>query len=303
MQPSAGPELLTTAEAAEYLRLKERKLYELVAERQIPCTKVTGKWLFPRAALDRWLLAGMVRPSGSALAEPPPIVGGSHDPLLQWALSESRAGLAMLPEGTESGLRRLLAGEVVAAAIHFHDLEGGLDNAGGDANVERLRAEPALQDAVLIGFAAREQGLIVAAGNPLRIGSLREAQERGLRAALRPEGAGAQQLLLALLRKEGLGLHDLKSALIAPTGPDVAQAIGADHADFGVASRAIAMAAGIGFVPLCVERFDLVMRQRDYFRPPLQALLALMREPRFAARAQELGGLDVRGAGAVRWVP
>lgn len=48
--------LFPTAEAAEYLRLKERKVYELVAEGAIPCTKVTGKWLFPKDELDRWLL-------------------------------------------------------------------------------------------------------------------------------------------------------------------------------------------------------------------------------------------------------
>ncbi len=53
---------LTTEEAAAYLRLKERKLYELVAEGAIPCSKVTGKWLFPRAALDRWVAAGLARP-------------------------------------------------------------------------------------------------------------------------------------------------------------------------------------------------------------------------------------------------
>ena len=41
------PELLTTDEAADYLRLSERKLYELVAERAVPCSKVTGRWLFP----------------------------------------------------------------------------------------------------------------------------------------------------------------------------------------------------------------------------------------------------------------
>ena len=46
-------DLLTTDEAAAYLRLSERKLYELVANGAVPCTKVTGKWLFPRAALDR----------------------------------------------------------------------------------------------------------------------------------------------------------------------------------------------------------------------------------------------------------
>ena len=126
----AGSQLLTTTEPADYLRIKERKLYELVAERQVPCTKVTVKWLFPRADLDRWLLAGMARPHGVIPADPPPIVGGSHDPLLQWALNESRAGLAILPEGSERGYQRLLRGEVVAAAIHFHD-----EDPEKDANV------------------------------------------------------------------------------------------------------------------------------------------------------------------------
>src|SRR5262245_14582418 len=102
MQKRAGLELLTTSEAAEYLRIRERKLYELIAERQIPCTKVTGKWLLPRADLDRWLLAGMARPYGVVPTEPPPIVGGSHDPLLQWALSETRAGKAHCKSGSRS---------------------------------------------------------------------------------------------------------------------------------------------------------------------------------------------------------
>ncbi|MBO0765559.1 MAG: helix-turn-helix transcriptional regulator [Hyphomicrobiaceae bacterium] len=298
MQVSAGLALLTTTEAAEYLRLKERKLYELVAHRQVPCTKVTGKWLFSRADLDRWLVAGSVRPHGT-LPEPPPIVGGSHDPLLQWALSESRAGLAILTEGSEAGYQRFLKGEVIAAAIHFHDL----DNPETDANPEKLAAEPTLFDAVLIGFAAREQGLVVATGNPLQLESLSEAHARDLRVALRPAGAGAQQLLIALLRKQGLRVEDLRCALVVPTGPDIAQAIRAGHADFGVATRGVATAAGLDFVPLCVEHFDLLMRQRDYFRPPLQALLALFREPRFAIKASDLGGLDVSGAGRVRWGP
>src|SRR5262249_12250741 len=112
--------LLTTLEAAEYLRLKERKLYELVAEGAIPCTKVTGRWLFPRIELDRWLAASLVRPPGLGPAEPMPIVGGSHDTLLEWALRESGCGLASLPEGSERGLERFAAGELTAAAIHLH---------------------------------------------------------------------------------------------------------------------------------------------------------------------------------------
>ena len=56
-------ELLTTDEAADYLRLSERKLYELVADRAVPCSKVTGRWLFSRTALDRWVSAGLIAPA------------------------------------------------------------------------------------------------------------------------------------------------------------------------------------------------------------------------------------------------
>ena len=55
-------QLFTTAEAASYLRLKERKIYEMVAEGTVPCTKVTGRWLFPKADLDHWLASSVTRP-------------------------------------------------------------------------------------------------------------------------------------------------------------------------------------------------------------------------------------------------
>ncbi len=57
-------QLFTTAEAARYLRLKERKIYEMVAEGSVPCTKVTGRWLFPKAELDHWLASSVTRPAG-----------------------------------------------------------------------------------------------------------------------------------------------------------------------------------------------------------------------------------------------
>jgi excisionase family DNA binding protein len=299
MQLNAGLHLLTTAEAARYLRIKERKLYELVAEQAIPCTKVTGKWLFPRADLDRWLLAGMARPLGVVPAEPPPIVGGSHDPLLQWALVECRAGLAILPEGSESGYRRFLNGDLIAAAIHFHDLE----DLSKDANVELVSKEPTLYDAVLVHFCSRDQGLLVAPGNPLRLSTLKDLVTKKARAAVRPHGAGAQQLLLALLRRDGLTLPDLGECLLAPTGPDIAQAIRSGHADAGIATRAVAAAAGLDFLPLITEHFDILLRQRDSYRPALQTFLSVIGTPTFAERAAELGGLDVSKAGHVRWAP
>ena len=188
------PDLLTTDEAATYLRLSERKLYELVANGAVPCSKVTGRWLFPKAALDRWVTAGLA--ATAALAQPaPPIVGGSHDPLLEWALRESGSGLASLPEGSEAGLRRLARGEVMAAAIHLHRLEGDDESANADA----VASAPGLHDAVVIAFARREQGLLVAPGNPLKLTDIASVATRRARIAQRPAGAGAQLLLLALL--------------------------------------------------------------------------------------------------------
>lgn len=299
VQNNAGMDLLTTAEAASYLRLRERKLYELVAEQAIPCTKVTGKWLFPRADLDRWLLAGMARPQGVVPAEPPPIVGGSHDPLLQWVLGECRVGLAMLPEGSDAGYQRFLRGAVVAAAIHFHDLE----DSAIDANIAVVGRESTLCDAVLFGFAVREQGLLVAPGNPLSLRHPADAAGGRARLAVRPEGAGAQQLLLSLMKARSTGIADFGATVLAPTGPDIAQAIRGGHADCGVATRAVANVAGLDFIPLAREHFDLLVRQRDSYRPAMQAVLDFLRSPAFRERAAELGGLDVSGAGTVRWAP
>ncbi len=155
----------------------------------------------------------MARPLGVVPADPPPIVGGSHDPLLQWALGESRAGLAILPEGSESGYRRFLAGEVIAAAIHFHDL----DDPAKDANIEVVSKEPTLYDAVLIGFAAREQGLLVAAGNPLGLSSLERRRRQGRAAASCGRRRGRAAIAAGLLKRDGIAARD-----IAP---------GADRAD------------------------------------------------------------------------
>ena len=163
------------------------------------------------------------------------------------------------------------------------------------------RREATLYDAVLIGFAAREQGLVVASGNPLGLAGLRDAHERKLRVAVRPEGAGAQQLLLGLLKRDGLSIGDFGRTVVAPTGPDIAQAIRSGHADCGIATRAVATAAGVGFVPLCIERFDLLMRQRDYFRAaaadlPRAARRSALRWPGGGARrARCVGG----GVGAL----
>lgn len=291
-------DLLTTSEAADYLRLKERKLYELVSEGAIPCSKVTGKWLFPRHELDRWVLSGLATPVGMMARPAPPIVGGSQDALLEWVLRESGSGLAPLPEGSEAGIVRLQRGEVLAAAIHYH--------ASGeqDVNPRIVRELAGLHDAVLVGFARREQGLLVAPGNPKNIRSFADVVSSGARLAVRQKGAGAQMLLDVMVAESGAPLSTI-DRLDPPclTGPDLATAIASGAADCGVATRAAARAARLDFVPLLFEHFDLVMREADYFRPPLQTVLRFLTDPRLQTRANDLTGYDISTAGQIRYAP
>ncbi|MBB4001989.1 MAG: helix-turn-helix transcriptional regulator [Aurantimonas endophytica] len=288
-------ELLTTGEAADYLRLGERKLYELVAAGAIPCSKVTGKWLFPRHELDRWVISGLARPAGMVPGEAPPIVGGSQDDLLEWSLRQSGSGLASLTEGTEAGVARLLRGEIAAAAIHFH-------GAADEDNVAFVERMPQLHDALLVGMARREQGLLLPPGNSKGFASLEDVIEGKARLAVRQKGAGAQMLLDAMLARLGVSVESLNRLEPAClSGPDLAAAIREGRADCGVATRSAARAAGLDFVTLTWESFDLLMRQRTYFTPPLQALVEFLASEGVRRRAADLTGYDLTPAGTIRY--
>jgi len=121
--------------------------------------------------------------------------------------------------------------------------------------------------------------------------------------AQRPTGAGAQLLLIALLARAGIAMETVNALRpVCATGTDLAEAVRTGRADCGIASRSVALPAGLDFVPVMWERFDLALRQRSYFLHGPQALFRFMRTPAFRARAAELGGYDVAGAGEVRQV-
>ena len=287
---------MTTREVAAYLRLKERKVYELVRNGEIPCTRVTGKWLFPKPMIDLWLMEHAEGPGRERLVEPPAVVCGSHDPLLEWALQASHCGFASLLGGSTDGLARFARGEAAVCGLHIPDPEGE------GYNVEAVKRASTDHDIVLLEWARRRQGLMLAPGNPLGIGGVADLASRGARLIDRQEGAGSRLLLDRLLREAGIEraqLTLLDDRAVSET--DVAREVHAGHADAGVGIEAAALEAGLAFVPLAEERFDLVLARRTYFEPPFQALIELTRSPRFTDRAATLGGYDVSHTGAVRY--
>ena len=289
-------EYLTAREMADLLRIKERKLYDLVAGGALPVTKVTGKLLFPRNAVMTWLTKhtkfGDITGAGTTgPAEPRPVFAGSHDPLLEWALRTSGAGLATRLDGSADGLAAMKAGEVLAAGIHFH----GEDP---DANRAMVEAEMPGAPVVLIEWAKRRQGLLLAEDTD--VASI--ADIAGKRVVRRQEGAGSQALFDRLAQAAGLNTGDFK-ALPEParSEADVAQTIASGRADTGLGIEAAARQFGLAFVPLATERFDILVWRHTYFEPPFQSLLETTRKPDFAERAEEFGGYDVSATGTVRF--
>lgn len=291
------PEMMNTREVADYLRIKERKVYDLVAARRIPCSRVTGKWLFPKALIDLWVASGADGPVVAGRPSvPPPVVAGSHDPLLDWAVRESDCGLALHFDGSLDGLRRLAGGEAALCGLHVPDPETGGFNT---AAIER--ALPGL-DVVAIAWAVRTQALLVAAGNPLGIGGIADLAAKRPRVALRQPDSGARVLLEQRLAAEGIGMADLQVAgPPARTEMELGLAVLEGRADVGLGALAVGRQLRLDAIPVQEERFDLAMRRRDYFEPPVQSLLAFTRTSAFRAKAEALGGYDVAETGAVRF--
>lgn len=287
-------DMMTTKEVAAYLRIKERRVYELVHDRAIPFARVTGKLLFPKHLVDLWTLQGTEGPLHARPPAPPPVIAGSHDPLLDWAARESGSDLALLVCGSSGGLERLANGAAMAAGLHLRDA------ATGEYNVPVLRNTVGGMDVAAIRWARRAQGIVVAAGNPLGIRGVGDLARPGVRLVFRQDGSGSAVLLAQLLAAEGIdpsGLTPIEAASRSET--ELGFAILEGKADAGLAIEAVARQLRLGFVPLAAEFYDLAVRRRAYFDPPFQRLLAFARTPAFATRAGELGGYDVSELGAV----
>lgn len=288
-------EYLTVRELAALLRLKERKIYDLAASGEVPCSRATGKLLFPAAEIRAWIDRARSGGGGQVLpgvAARPPIVLGSHDPLLDWAIRQSRCGLASYYDGSLDGLDRFVRGEGIAAGLHIHD-------ATSDGwNVPAVSERAAGQNAVLIGFAARSRGLVYRTDDVAPAGL---ADLAGRRFVPRQPESGTETLFRELAAREGLAPGALDLADVARTEDEAVEAVRRGDADVTFGLEAVARSYGLAFLPILREEFSLLVDRKAWFDPPMQTLMAFCAGEAFARRAQAYGGYDTAGLGAVLW--
>jgi len=286
-------EYLTAKELAELLRVKQRKVYELAAAGEVPCSRVTGKLLFPRRAIDAWVADNSEGLDPPRTRPRPDVFLGSHDPLLEWAVLESGSGMAMLFGGSLDGLERYAEDGGTITGLHLYD---PAQDAWNRPAVEvRFASEPV----VLIEFAWRARGLIIAPGMEDRIQGVRDLE--GQRVVFRQAQAGSQALLEHLLAKASVPIDRLQAVTTARTENDAVVPILEGQADAALGLLSVARRHRLGFVPLLQERFDLLLDRRAWFEPPLQAFTNFCRSEVFRARAAEMEGYDVSGFGSVHY--
>ena len=286
-----SPEFLTVRELAELLRIKDRKVYDLAASGEVPCSRATGKLLFPAREVRDWIERAR---SGGKPETParPPIVLGSHDPLLDWSIRQSQSGLATFFDGSMDGLDRFARGEGIAAGLHIHDARSDSWNIRA--------AERAARDlnAVLVAFASRRRGLVIAEGLPEPAGI---AGLAGLRVTPRQEESGTAILFRELAASEGLDLGQVALQPVARTEDDAVESVRRGQSDVTFGLESVARSFGLRFVPLIEEQFALLVDRKAWFDPGFQKLIAFCQTDAFRQRAEGYGGYDVAQAGKVLW--
>lgn len=284
-------EYLTVPELAELLRLKERKVYDLAASGKVPCSRATGKLLFPADEIRAWVEGA--KSGGDSMAAPrPAIFLGSHDPLLDWAIRQSRCGLATYFDGSHDGLARFARGEGVAAGLHIFDARSDGWNVPAVAEAARDL------NAVLIAFARRRRGLVFRSDGPSPAGM---GDLAGLRVAPRQAESGTDGLFRALAAREGLDLSVVAFAEVARTEDEAVGAVRRGEADTTFGLEAAARACGLDFLPLVEEEFALLIDRKAWFDPAMQGFLAFCSGDTFRRRADSFGGYDIGGFGTVLW--
>ena len=222
---------------------------------------------------------------------------GSHDLTLD-LVAQFLAGrgrrLASANVGSLGGLVALRRGEAHLAGSHL------LDPQSGEFNLSYVRQYLPETPVVVIGWVGREQGLIVAPGNPRNVSGLQDIASSGLRFVNRQRGAGTRLLLdyhLARLAIDPAALagYDREEY----THLAVAAAVASGRAECGLGIRAAAEALGLGFVPLFQERYDLVIPRQHYEDPFLRPLLDLFEDPSFREAVAALPGYSLEPMGRI----
>jgi putative molybdopterin biosynthesis protein len=222
------------------------------------------------------------------------LVAGCAPPLGPLGHRAARPGaLAMrwLPHGSGRALDCLVHATVHVAGVHLHDARSGRDN------LPFVRRRFSTERMLVVNLVGWRQGIVVAQGNPRKIREVADLLRPRLRVAQREAGTGAHKLLRRRLTDAGAPGDTPLAGPRVNGHVAVANAVALGAADAGIAIESVAIAHGLGFVPLVEECFDLVVPVARAEHGPVARLLAAIDDPGFRRELEALGGYAVDSTG------
>lgn len=219
----------------------------------------------------------------------------SHDlALADWVEHGRRVPATVTWRGSEEALAALGRGECDIAGFHVPESWSGRQIAAWLG----CWLKPRLH--LCLPVMRRQQGLIIARGNPLRLSSLADVAARGARLVNRQRGSMTRLLVDDLLAANGLDADGIDGyAHEEFTHDAVAATVAAGSADAGMGIAAAAARYDLDFIPLVAERYGFALRHAALVGEAMQTFLRRISGRTFRERLLALPGYRPLAARAV----
>ncbi len=227
------------------------------------------------------------------------VVIGSHDPLLDELgdmlhVENPEVYMSSSHVGSMGGIMAIRRGEAHAAGCHL------LNPENGEYNITFLKKYFPKGGVKLIRCVGRQQGLMVAKGNPLNLQKFSDIAREGIRYVNRQKGSGTRILTDYLCKQDNLDTSSIygydREEL---THTSVAAQIVSGSADAGMGIYSAAKLYDLDFIPICIEEYDLLIPDHAWDTPQVQQMLHVLKTEAFREKLQALGGYTLENPGEI----
>jgi excisionase family DNA binding protein len=295
-------ELMSTKEVAAYLGIHEKQVYALIKANQIPCTRVTGKWVFPKHIIDEWLTSNINRDSISSQKNKRGdadtiFAAGSNDPILDILMNgikKENVYIFSCSTGSMEGLNLLKQGMVDVSWCHL------LDPESGEYNIPHLKEYYPTMKIALVHLFYREIGFLSSPSLSSPVNDFADLGNGAIRFINRQKGSGTRILLDHHLKNQNIdsaGISGYDREVY--THFEVGLNILSGAADAGIATIAVSKLFGLPFVPIIRESFDMVLTQSTFFKKSIQSFIQQLSSDEFRNEVKPLGDYDFTESGKI----
>ncbi|NYE03733.1 putative molybdopterin biosynthesis protein [Bacillus niacini] len=294
----------TPDEVAQLFQISKHTVYELIKRGELQAFKVGNKMRIEHSEIERYKESTKAPAKKIQVeqmdthASSPIRLSGSHDFLVEHFVKQTSKDLQQQIQptyiGSLEGLMMLYRGQSDIAAIHL------LDPASQEYNLPFIHQLFVHESISVVRFVSREQGFIVAKGNPKGISDFNDLVQKNVQFVNRQKGAGTRFLFDSMLSKHGITPIEINGYSTEEWNHlSTASYISRGMADVAFGIQSAASHLGLDFIPVAKEQFDLVFRFTNENKQKLTDLIHYLQSPGFKSSLTDLEGYGIQDLGTI----